>query len=179
MGVCSSGSRTGSAGSGGNKIITNFEKSIQKNDTESAMIITKTGEVIVFNTRDEHHVFGTKDDIEKMSGGISTHNHPINTTFSSTDILNGMVKGNLNEMRIITKNGEIHSLKNNGATKEQKIKFNTNYRNQEMKAKNNVHAKQRRGESVNSTEYIKNHMENWMSKNAGEYGFSYKKSKAK
>lgn len=166
-------------GGGGNGAITDFEKKIYQNDSESAMIITAQGEVITFNSGNENHVFGTDADIAKMSGGIATHNHPNNSTFSSTDVANGIAKGNLKEMRIVTQNGEVYALVNNNATLEQRRTFSAQYRNQEMKATNNVHKKQARGESVNSADYIKNFMENWMSNHASEYGLSFNKSKVK
>ena len=173
------GSSKAGGGGGGMATIQNFEKSIYKNDTESAMIVTANGEVITFNNSDESHVFGSRDDIKKMDGATATHNHPNNSTFSSTDVANGIAQGNLKEMRIVTKDGETQSLVNNGATLEQRRSFSAQYRNQTMKANNNVNAKQRRGESVDRDSYTKTYMENWMTNHAEEYGLSFKKGKVR
>ena len=112
-----------------------------------------------------------------MEGAIATHNHPNDAIFSTTDIANGISKGNLKEMRIVTKSGETHSLVNNGATETQRKAFSANYRNQEMKATNNLNAKQRHGENIDENGYIKQHMEKWMTNHAEEYGLEYKKKK--
>jgi len=163
-------------GSNSSTKIQSFEKSIYKGDTEKAMIITADGKALEFGGN-EKHVFGTNEDIKKMEGATATHNHPNDAIFSNTDIANGIAKGNLKEMRIVTKSGEIHSLVNNGATETQRKAFSANYRNQEMKANNNLNAKQRRGENVDKNEYIKQHMEKWMTNHAEEYGLEYKKKK--
>lgn len=175
------GGRSSSSGMGGGRNsakIQSFEKSIYKDDTEKAMIITTDGKIIEFSGN-ENHVFGTDEDIKKMKGATATHNHPNDAIFSTTDIANGIAKGNLKEMRIVTKSGEIHSLVDNGATETQRKAFSANYRNQEMKATNNLNAKQRRGESIDKNKYIKQRMEKWMTDHAEEYGLRYEKRRLK
>ena len=167
-----------SAGAGGMAKIRSFERSAYKQDTESSMIVTANGEVIQ-RSGDEKYVFGSRADVEKMNGGIASHNHPNNSTFSDTDVVNGIAKGNLKEMRIVTKSGEVHSIKNKGATVDQRRAFSAQYRNQMMKATNNIHTKQRRGEKVDSEKYLKQHMESWMEKNAKSYNLSFSKGKVK
>lgn len=162
------------AGNGNSAKIQSFEKSIYKDDAEKAMIITAAGKIIKFSG-DENNVFGTNEDIKKMEGATATHNHPNDAIFSNTDIANGIAKGNLKEMRIVTKSGEIHSIANSGATEAQRKAFSANYRNQEMKATNNLNAKARRGEKNDENKYIKQHMEKWMTNHAEEYGLRYKK----
>lgn len=174
-------SKAGGGNNGGSGIpeIDSFEKRAYKQDTESALIVTANGEVINIGSGDEHHVFGANEDLKKMEGATASHNHPTDAIFSNTDVANGIAKGKLKEMRIVTKSGEIHSIKDDGATDNQRRSFNANYQNQMMKARNNVHAKERRGEKVNRDEYIKQHMGNWMTNHAEEYGLKYEKRKLK
>ena len=169
----------GGAGGGGASAISQFEKSIYSQDQESAMIVTADGQTIIFNGSDENHVFGTDADIAKMNGGTATHNHPNNTIFSSTDVANGISKGNLKEMRIVTKSGEVHTIKNNGASLDDRRAFSANYYNQTMKARNNANKRIMRGETVDVNAYIKNHMENWMNAHASEFNMVYAKGKVK
>ena len=171
-------SKIGSKSTSNSNVISDFEKSIYKSDNEQAMIITTDGEVIKFGG-DENHVFGTKEDLQKMDGAIATHNHPNNTIFSTTDVSNGIATGNLAEMRIVTKEGETYTIKNVGNTVEQRRSFNANYYNQNMKANNNVDAKLRRGEKVDRNEYVRDFMDKWLSNHATDYGMSYEKGKIK
>lgn len=164
--------------SGASKKAMNFEKQIYTSNAEKALIITSDGKKIKFGG-DENHVFGTKEDIALLNGATATHNHPNGSIFSTTDVGNGIAAGNLKEMRIVTKDGDTYSLKNKNATAEQRKTFSAQYRNQEMKANNNIHMKQRRGEKVDSIEYTKNHMTKWMENHASEYGLEFKKGKVK
>lgn len=172
----------GSSKAGGGSIksetpIETYEKSIYKSDQEHAIIITSDGQTIKFDTGDENHVFGNEEDIKKMNGGTATHNHPNDSIFSETDVGNGIAKGNLKEMRIVTKSGEIHVLENNTESIDQRRAFSANYRNQIMKATNNVNARRKRGESVDKIEYTKMFMQNWLLNHAQDYGMSYKKKR--
>lgn len=169
-------SKINSRSSGTPKAITDFEKSIQKSETEKSMIITSSGKQIKFSG-DEHHVLASEKDISLLNGAIATHNHPSENTFSSTDIGNGIVKGNLKEMRIVTKSGELNVIKNNGASLEDRRAFSAQYQNQRMRANNNANAKLRRGEKINKDEYVNNHLKNWMENHASEYNLEFKKKK--
>lgn len=173
------GSSKAGGGSGRAGTIENFERKIYQQDAEAAMIVTSKGETITFNNGDEHHVFGSEKDLKKMDGATATHNHPNNAIFSTTDVGNGIARGNLKEMRIVTKSGEVHSINADGATVEQRRAFSANYHNQTMKANNAVNSKLRRGEKVDRNEYVKNHMERWLEAHANDYGMSYKKGRVK
>lgn len=174
----------GASSSGGNSSrgvsqkINNFESEIYQSDSERSLIITADGKELTFGG-DENHVFADKETLNQMEGATATHNHPNDAIFSQTDIENGIAKGNLKEMRIVTKSGEVHSLINNSATQDQRRAFLADYNNKMMKANNNIHAKERRGERVNRNEYVKNFMSNWMSENASNYGLEYKKGRVK
>lgn len=165
----------GSSKAGGTTI-ESFESQIYKSDSEKALIIMPNGKSVTFGG-DESHVFGSREDIAKMNGATATHNHPNDAIFSDTDVSNGIAAGNLKEMRIVTKSGETHSIKNNGASLDQRRAFSAQYRNQTMKAQNNINAKQRRGENVNPESYTKSFMEKWLTEHAEEYNLKYKKGK--
>ncbi len=165
-----------SVGGGAPKAITDFEKSIQKSETEKALIITSSGKQIKFSGN-EHHILTSEKDIALLNGAIATHNHPLEVTFSNDDIINGIVKGNLKEMRIVTKSGELNVIKNNGASLEDRRTFSAQYGNQRMRANNNANAKLRRGEKINKDEYVNNQLKNWMENHASEYNLEFKKKK--
>lgn len=171
-----------SVGDGGSSIaragILEFEKSHYQDPTESGVLFTKSGERVDLGGI-EHHVIGSKETIELMDGGIFTHNHPTDVTFSDNDILNGIAKGNLHEMRAITKNGNIHILLNNGADDSSRKKFLTYYSQARRKANNVANEKIRRGELQpgEKQQYINGRLEKWLAENANSYGLEYIKKR--
>lgn len=176
MGRGSSGAKT--SGGGKYKLINNFEKENYSSKTEKGLLITKDGQTISFSG-EEHNVIGKKEDIAKMDGAIFTHNHPTPNTFSDTDIANGLVKGNLAEMRAVTSQADVYILKNDGATLQQRRQFLAGYNQARMKATNVAHEKQRRGENINTSDYVKQRLEVYMQNNAGNYNLQYLKKKLK
>lgn len=169
------GGRGASSGIMGNQISA-FEHTNYRNTSERGLLVASDGTIKQFGGS-ENHVTGAKEDIERMSGGTYTHNHPLNVTFSSTDIANGIVKGNLKELRAVTSTGEIHSLKNNGATLDERKKFFAGFQQAEMKANNAANAKIRRGESLNKGQYVSSRTEKYMEENARKYHMDYKKKR--
>ena len=157
-------------------IINSWEAENFKNSTEKGLLITPDGKEIDFGGV-EHHVTGKEDDIKLMNGATFTHNHPTDNTFSTDDIVTGLVKGNLKEMRAVTSTGDVHILVNNGATEEQRKKFSAAYQQRRMKAANAADAKIRRGEKINKNEYIKSRLEVFMSEHADEYNLFYSKTR--
>ena len=156
-------------------VIDSWEAENYKNSTETGLLITSDGKIIDFGGTD-HHVTGRADDIRLMDGAVFTHNHPTNNTFSQNDIVTGLVKGNLKELRAVTSTGDIHILVNNGATEEQRKKFSAAYQQRRMKAANAADSKIRKGEKINKEEYIRNRLEAFMSENAEDYNLKYVKS---
>lgn len=160
------------------RILNEWEAENYKNNTEKGLLILPDGTTKDFGGID-HHVTGQKDDVKLLNGAIFTHNHPIDNTFSQDDIVTGLVKGNLKEMRAVTQTGYIHILINNGATEQQRRKFNVDYQQRRMKAANTADAKIRRGENINKDEYVKSRLENFMSEHGEEYNLKYIKAKLK
>lgn len=156
-------------------VIDSWEAENFKNSMESGLLITSDGKIIDFGGTD-HHVTGRTDDIRLMDGAVFTHNHPTNNTFSQNDIVTGLVKGNLKELRAVTSTGDIHILVNNGATEEQRKKFSAAYQQRRMKAANAADSKIRKGEKINKEEYIRKRLEAFMSENAKDYNLKYVKS---
>lgn len=151
-----------------------WETENYKNSTEKGLLILPDGKTKDFGGI-EHHVTGKEEDIKLMDGATFTHNHPTDNTFSQNDIVTGLVKGNLKEMRAVTSTGDVHILVNNGATEQQRKKFNVDYQQRRMKAANTADAKIRRGEKINKDEYVKSRLETFMSEHAEEYNLSYTK----
>lgn len=160
------------------RILNEWEAENYKNNTEKGLLILPDRTTKDFGGID-HHVTGQKDDVKLLNGAIFTHNHPIDNTFSQDDIVTGLVKGNLKEMRAVTQTGDIHILINNGATEQQRRKFNVDYQQRRMKAANTADAKIRRGENINKDEYVKSRLENFMSEHGEEYNLKYIKAKLK
>jgi len=79
-------------------------------------------------------------------------------------------------VRAVTSTGDVHILVNNGATEQQRKKFNVDYQQRRMKAANAADAKIRRGEKINKDEYVKSRLETFMAEHAEEYNLSYTKS---
>ncbi|MGN0615109.1 phage minor capsid protein [Ruminococcus flavefaciens] len=151
-----------------------WETENYKNSTEKGLLILPDGTTKDFGGI-EHHVTGKEEDIKLMDGATFTHNHPTDNTFSQNDIVTGLVKGNLKEMRAVTSTGDVHILVNNGATEQQRKKFNADYQQRRMKAANTADAKIRRGEKINKDEYVKSRLETFMAEHAEEYNLSYTK----
>lgn len=153
-----------------------WETENYKNSTEKGLLILPDGTTKDFGGI-EHHVTGKEEDIKLMDGATFTHNHPTDNTFSQNDIVTGLVKGNLKEMRAVTSTGDVHILVNNGATEQQRKKFNADYQQRRMKAANTADAKIRRGEKINKDEYVKSRLETFMAEHAEEYNLSYSKTR--
>lgn len=173
------GGRGGSSGLGsGTDQVFSFERTNYRNSSEHGLLLKLDGTVKRYDGS-EHHITGSKEEIESMSGGIFTHNHPTNVTFSDTDIGNGIVRGNLKEMRAVTSSGEIHVLKSNGASLDDRKKFFAGFQQARMKASNVADSKIRRGESVDKNRYISTRVEKYMEENAGKYHMRYEKKRLK
>ena len=156
--------------------VESWEAENYKNSTEKGLLILPDGTTKDFGGI-EHHVTGKEEDIKLMDGATFTHNHPTDNTFSQNDIVTGLVKGNLKEMRAVTSTGDVHILVNNGATEQQRKKFNVDYQQRRMKAANTADAKIRRGEKINKDEYVKSRLETFMAEHAEEYNLSYSKTR--
>ena len=114
-----------------------------------------------------------------MAGGTFTHNHPIDTTFSTNDMRTGVASGKLKVMRAVTSKVTVHILTNNGASIEDRRKFNTMYAEAEKKFKRIATEKKRRHEIDDIESYVEKRKEKWLSENAPIYGYEYKKEKLK
>lgn len=170
------GSSSNSSKSSSDSKISSFERENYMSKTEKGLLIRADGSVKEFGGT-EHHVTGNAGELSEMDGAVFTHNHPTDVTFSRDDITNGIVKGNLKELRAVTSSGNAHILRNNGATLEQKRKFNVDLEQAKTKARNIAHQKQRRGEIVNVEQYINQRAEKFMIDNANKYSLSYEKRK--
>lgn len=157
------------------KQLNEWESQNYSNDSEKGLLIMPDGTVKDFAGTD-HHVTGKEDDIALMNGAVFTHNHPTDNTFSQNDIVTGLVKGNLKEMRAVTSTGDIHILRNNDASVVDRRKFAADYSQMRMKAENIANKKILRGETIDKDKYVKTRLENFMQEHANDYNLSYSKS---
>lgn len=155
--------------------ITDFEKSVMNNPTESGLLYKQDGTTVSFDGI-EHHVVGDSSILNEMEGGIFTHNHPVDITFSDDDIVNGIVKGNLAELRAITSGGNLHQLVNEGASLDDRRKFLAQYSDRRKKYNNIAIQKIRRGENINQLQYVSQRLEEWLAENASTFHLKYIKS---
>lgn len=156
--------------------IKDFENVHWKDASETGLLIKKDGTHISLGG-EEHNVIGDKNLLGEMDGATFSHNHPSNTTFSTTDIANGIARGNLREMRAVTSSGDVHILRNDGASAENRRKFNALYSEAEKKFTRIASEKYRRGELTDRVAYINERKEKWLTENAPKYGLEYKKVK--
>lgn len=155
--------------------IKDFENVHWKDASETGLLIKKDGTHISLGG-EEHNVIGDKNLLGEMDGATFSHNHPSNTTFSTTDIANGIARGNLREMRAVTSSGDVHILKNDGASAENRRKFNALYSEAEKKYTRIANEKYRRGELTDRAAYINERKEKWLTENAPKYGLEYRKT---
>ena len=155
--------------------IKDFENAHWKDASETGLLIKKDGTHISLGG-EEHNVIGDKNLLGEMDGATFSHNHPSNTTFSTTDIANGIARGNLREMRAVTSSGDVHILKNDGASAENRRKFNALYSEAEKKFTRIANEKYRRGELTDRAAYINERKEKWLTENAPKYGLEYRKT---
>lgn len=155
--------------------IKDFENVHWKDASETGLLIKRDGTHISLGG-EEHNVIGDKNLLGEMDGATFSHNHPSNTTFSTTDIANGIARGNLREMRAVTSSGDIHILKNDGASAENRRKFNALYSEAEKKFARIANEKYRRGELTDRAAYINERKEKWLAENAPKYGLEYRKT---
>ena len=155
--------------------IVDFEKSVMNSPTESGLLYKQDGTTVSFDGI-EHHVVGDSSILNEMEGGIFTHNHPVDITFSDDDIVNGIVKGNLAELRAITSGGNLHQLVNEGALLDDRRKFLAQYSDRRKKYNNIAIQKIRRGENINQLQYVSQRLEEWLAENASTFHLKYIKS---
>ena len=84
--------------------IKNDEKRLVKRKNETAIIYGPNGETLFIKNGGARSVSFTRSEVNKMKGGILTHNHPENTTFSPADIYM-LKRAQLSEIRAATKGG--------------------------------------------------------------------------
>ena len=156
------------------EFITSFEKKHYSDSKEAGLLIKADGTKKNFDGV-EHSVIGDRSILDEMDGGTFTHNHPTDVTFSSPDIANGIVLGNLKEMRAITINGNIHILQNDNASLENRRKFNALYSEAQKKFDRIANEKLRRNEIASVAQYVEQRKEKWLEENAPNFGLKYTK----
>ena len=156
-----------------------IEEQYRDSGSEHGVVIDGKGNIILEFSGDEHNVVGDQKSLNAMKGNTATHNHPTNTTFSTTDISNGIARGELRELRATNPDGTTHVLNAKDAGIDQRRSFSAQYGNQRMKAERLYNERVRKGYPVNGTkdEYVDRHLRQWMKDNASNYGMTYEERK--
>lgn len=115
------------------KTIHSIEDKIRHQNYESAAVIGKDGEMLIYKDGADHYVGFRPYEIAKMDGNTLTHNHPASSMFSFED-MNMLVQANLSEIRATTREGKTFSMKQAGGTDSQKQSFLSDYKNAYRKA---------------------------------------------
>lgn len=91
------------------KTLENYERSIRKQNYESASIVDKDGSVLLQVRGGENYVSFSDDEAEMMRGKIVTHNHPSSSPFSDADIAMLSAHG-VKQIRAIGRDGTLYTL---------------------------------------------------------------------
>ena len=186
----------GSVGNGsGNtatlKALSDVESRIYAGFTETAVIMSADGEILVDKSNGlKDRVYFYADDERKMKDAIMTHNHPSSTTFSIPDV-NVLVKGQLKEIRAVAKNGlVVYSLKRDDTSSNLKFKsdFENDYRNHINEYKNNVTDPQWDNRPLMSeqeeqvlanklNDMVSEYSRKYLKENASKFGYVYTEQK--
>lgn len=86
------------------------EDKIRKQNYESAAIIGKNGEQLLFKDGEKSQVQFTREEALLMKGATLTHNHPSSSCFSYADVKT-FVYRDMQEIRAVGNNGNTHILR--------------------------------------------------------------------
>lgn len=169
------------------KAIHSIEDKIRHQNYESAAVIDKDGERLIYKDGANHSVGFQPYEVAKMDGNTLTHNHPSSSMFSFED-MNMLVKANLSEIRATTREGKTYSMRQAGGTSEQKQSFLAEYRSAYRKSvayaqgeldNRRYFEKIMNGEITQSQankdmgKIIAGRMTKWAQENARDYGFDF------
>ncbi|MBQ3311678.1 hypothetical protein IJG72_06335 [bacterium] len=93
------------------KNLRKIEKEIMTLEHEEGIIFDKDGNVLEKIGGEKHRVIVNEEILRKMNNKIFTHNHPSGNVFSSDDLFSGFAKASLRELRAVTPDGTVYSLK--------------------------------------------------------------------
>lgn len=94
-----------------NEILNSIEKDISKLNYEEGAIIDNNGNLVKGFKGNEDAILIMPEDTNLLNGAIFTHNHPNNTVFSKDDLFTCFGKAKAAELRVVTPDGIIYSLK--------------------------------------------------------------------
>lgn len=112
---------TGSFSTFGQGELRATESSLQGRSTETAQVLDAQGRSLLLRTSGAaSYVQFAKEDLDKMRGGVLTHNHPNSGPLSDDDVYLTMKRG-LREMRAVTKDGVLYRLGSTSGWTEQML----------------------------------------------------------
>ena len=170
------------------KSIHSIEDEIRHQNYESAAVVDKDGERLIYKDGANHSVGFQPYEVAKMDGNTLTHNHPSSSMFSFEDMYM-LVQANLSEIRATTREGKTYSMRQAGGTNEQKQSFLSEYKSAYRKSvayaqgeldNRRYFEKIMNGEITQSQankdmgKLIAGKMTEWAKKNAKDYGFDFK-----
>ena len=161
------------------------ENKIYSQSTETAVVITSDGTVILEKSDgSEHSVKFTPEEVSNMKNTTLTHNHPSSSTFSWQDI-QMLVKHDLAEIRAVAKDGGVvYSLKRNKLNASSSDFWYDYYVSQEQYKKDTVddiwnNSAQTEKDAAHCNKMCEDYMHKWLIDNASNYGYTYTVQKRK
>jgi hypothetical protein len=100
---------TGEMTDTGRRLLAEHEASIYAQTWETAVVLDSSGKVLLRKSGDERSVTFTPEEVEKLRGGVLTHNHPSSSSFSDDDVQLAVLKG-LREIRAVGRDGSLYRL---------------------------------------------------------------------
>lgn len=114
------------------KALADVEGKIRKQEYESACVIDKEGNQLLFKDGEKTEVSFNWQEVSLMKGATLTHNHPSSSTFSVEDV-KIFVNRELQEIRAVGSNGNTHILRRVNEVKNTAFEFNTTNYEKESK----------------------------------------------
>ena len=172
------------------------EDKIRKQDFESAAIIDRNGNQVLFKDGEAAEVSFNNEECQMMRGATLTHNHPSSSTFSAEDVQT-FVRRDLQEIRAAGRNGTTYCLKRTAdyteslhdyELRKKQFDFIDKFYSQRQKAyakarvdmdkagfRDKLMSGQMTQEQANSeyNKFISNHVNKYLTRYAKNYGFEF------
>lgn len=170
------------------KTVHEIEDKIRNQFYESAAVVDKDGNALIYKDGAQNMVGFTKMECLMMRDNVLTHNHPSSTIFSTEDVV-CFAHNNLKEIRATTREGNTYSLKRGEGYNEEKGTFLIRDYNGEQIIARRIAQKDLDGrgfremimdgkitqEDANKEfgRVMSNYMVEWTSSHAGKYGVEF------
>lgn len=161
------------------QVLADVENRIRNGAKETAVVMSKSGDVLLEKGGATHSVSFTPSESDLMVGAVVTHNHPSGSSFSDTD-LRTLINKNLTEMRAVTKDGKTYSMTDDGTKPQKRVDFARDFEAENQRyirvVTNPIWAKSEQTAEVAKMldKRVDDNRREWLRKHAKEYGYDYK-----